>query len=537
MPNTDKIQWPQGQPQFELHWRAITEALGGNGVVSTGDFEVTATANDLEIQVAPGTAFYAGTSHTLGSASSFTLTSGDSSDDRWDTIYFDTSTDTAGVREGTPGTNPEPPDIQGDEILLATVYVAATATNVSDSEILNWRTHSNDADNTYLKDSGSEFSSDTVENAFQEVIREQGDPLTGDIDLSSFTGSAPFNLGTNPGAFGTIIDAVVDSNSTQGTTHSYDFDIDGTTFLRVTAESDGAGGLQNAVVSLPQGTSLPAGDIDTGDLASGSVTSAKISDGTIQEVDIDSTIDLETWRSRDGTISGPIDAGTNPGVFGAILDATVDSNPTAGTEESYSFSIDGTDVLTVYGEADGSGGVQNIRVQFDSPAWLQTVSSEPSDAAQGNTVYDTSIDSPIYGNGSTYQRPLSRPNVEEFSADESGSVASGNSGIIWATSVPDGGTIEILQGYLLLSDGQPAPSGLDLSLISLDNTGGAARQSIILSGDGSAIYDDETGSPLASYNNTSGSAQTVAIVIDNGNFNSGTGASQDVIGGGRGEII
>ena len=45
-----------------------------------------------------------------------------------------------------------------------------------------------------------------------------------------------------------------------------------------------------------------------------------------------------------------------------LVDMPVSSTPSAGTSESYVFKVDGDNIMTVYSEADGSGGVQNKRV-------------------------------------------------------------------------------------------------------------------------------------------------------------------------------
>lgn len=138
MPTADAFEWPQGDPLMEVMWRSVTEALDGNGIQTAGDFDVTSTANANEIQVATGTFFYNGSTHDLSSAETHVLTDG-GADDRWDLVYFDTATNSSGVREGTASGSPEPPDVQGDEVPLAYVYVAASETDVSDAEILNWR--------------------------------------------------------------------------------------------------------------------------------------------------------------------------------------------------------------------------------------------------------------------------------------------------------------------------------------------------------------------------------------------------------------
>lgn len=170
MPTAPKLDWPQGQPLFEVQWRAIAESLAGNGVVAASDLEVTATGNALEIEVASGTAFYQAAEYSLSAAETHTLTSGDADYDRWDTVYFDTSTAASGVREGTPAAEPEPPDIQAAEILLAVVYVPAGASDVPDSDILNWRAQfSNEAEEVHYDDGSGTYSVSNVAAALDEL--------------------------------------------------------------------------------------------------------------------------------------------------------------------------------------------------------------------------------------------------------------------------------------------------------------------------------------------------------------------------------
>lgn len=179
MPAVPKFQWPQGEPQFEVMWRSVTEALSGNGIDADGDFEVTATANSMEISVAAGTMHYLGNSYSLGSAQTFTLSAADGTYDRWDTVFFDTdhanggTNATAGVHTGTADANPEPPDITGDEMLLAVVYVAAGATDVGDGDILNWRPTSESgsltASNVSYDDSTGAYGVSDVDGALDEL--------------------------------------------------------------------------------------------------------------------------------------------------------------------------------------------------------------------------------------------------------------------------------------------------------------------------------------------------------------------------------
>jgi len=190
MPSAPKFQAPQGTPLHSVQFRAISESLAGNGVLNATDLEVTATATDLEIEVAAGTYFYVATEHTLSNAETHTLSAGDGTYDRWDTVYFDTATQSSGVRDGTAEQNPSPPDIQGDEALLAIISVPSEATDVADSDILNWRAQfSNEAEETHYDDSTGEYGVNQVDaalNELQEAAQISAHPLA-NSDLANST--------------------------------------------------------------------------------------------------------------------------------------------------------------------------------------------------------------------------------------------------------------------------------------------------------------------------------------------------------------
>jgi len=58
---------------------------------------------------------------------------------------------------------------------------------------------------------------------------------------------------------------------------------------------------------------------------------------------------------------GPMEFSENSGVV-SWIDMPVTSSASAGTQESYIARIDGTNILTVYSESDGAGGIQNYAV-------------------------------------------------------------------------------------------------------------------------------------------------------------------------------
>jgi hypothetical protein len=531
MTTTDGFEWPIGDPLFEVSLDAIAEGIDGNGVVSSGDLQVTATANTNEIQVAAGTLWHAGSEYSLGAAETHVLTDGDATYDRWDSVVFDTGTGSSTVLKGNAEADPEPPSPGAGQVLLAYIYVASGETDATDSEVKNFRAFSTDAADLRLNDSAGDYSSPHVEGALTEVIREAGDPLNGPLDLSGFGGSAPFKLGTNPGAFGAIVDAAIDGNSAQGTTHSFDFAVDGTTLLKVVAESDGAGGTQNAKVVINQDVDLPSGSVDTAQLVDAAITAAKIAENEVTTTELDDTIDLETMRARDNEITNEINTPPSYNEF-PFLRMPLDGSATQGDRLSIAWYIGDTRLLQFYTESDGAGGIQNEVLNANVPINIKggSLSSFPTGVFQGSLAYDSDRDTPVYlGSGGAYQRPESRPNADRLEQGESGSVAAGNSGIVTRTNLASGDALNVYRAGLTTSDGQAVPSGLDLIVILEDNSGGATKQTTILSGDGSTVFDKEAGDPLASYENTSGSGQTVAVVVDNGDFGSGTSSSQDIM--------
>ena len=110
----------------------------------------------------------------------------------------------------------------------------------------------------------------------------------------------------------------------------------------------------------------------------------------------------------------------------------------------------------------------------------------------------------------------------------SGIVNSGDVGNLVTTNVPDGESISVTLATLIESDGHPVDTGVDLVIATLDNSGNGDRKTVVLEGDGSSVYDRQTGSPIASYSNTSGSSKTVMIGVDNGHFNAGSGSEQEL---------
>lgn len=84
--------------------------------------------------------------------------------------------------------------------------------------------------------------------------------------------------------------------------------------------------------------------------------------------------------SIDDLQTGPMTFDTNAGIL-SWIDLPVTSTATAGTVESYSARIDGNSILTVYGESNGSGSVQNLAVGIGTSSPFAKLS------VMGNTFF------------------------------------------------------------------------------------------------------------------------------------------------------
>jgi len=87
----------------------------------------------------------------------------------------------------------------------------------------------------------------------------------------------------------------------------------------------------------------------------------------------------------DVTFSGTVTMGTfsieeDSGAV-TLVDMAVSDTPSDGTEESISFKIDGNTILKMYSEADGSGAVDNKRLEV--PVLLSVDSAESKTISSG----------------------------------------------------------------------------------------------------------------------------------------------------------
>lgn len=520
MPSAPKLEAPQGQPLFDVQFRAISESLAGNGVLTNSDLEVTDGTNALEIDVASGTLYYVATEYTYAGASpAATLSGGDATYDRWDTIAFDTGTSSVVVHEGTPAQYPEPPDISGGEVLLAIVYVASGATDIGSGDILNWRAKfSNESEEVHYDDSTGVYGVDNVDAALDE-LQEAAQITAYPLDIATDTEASQYPLANFDLANSTI---TVNAGNALSTTNA-GIGLGGSATIDIVTD-----GIQTDELDLsitPTWTGAHTFD------------AAQV----WQEVTTPSTPGAgynRAYFKSDDFLHVLASDGTERRVGTHLVTASVSANYTTAGEDAIFVDPSGTGGVTItLASADVQDGFGTMIMDAGqsagaNPITIATEGTETIDGGSSKVIDNDSSQLRLETDGTNWYSAGGAASVgvdtSHFDKDETGTVNTGNVGLTWFTNVPDGKTIKILQAGLLLDTLEPAPSGLDLIIYTGDNAGGATKRATVLSGDGATVYDDQTGDPLASWTNSTGGALTTAVGVDNGNFNTGSGANQDI---------
>lgn len=104
-----------------------------------------------------------------------------------------------------------------------------------------------------------------------------------------------------------------------------------------------------------------------------------------------------TFTNTGGTITADVNSienlrfEENAGVVTA-MDMSVTSSATIGTEESYSFKVDGQTILKVHSLSDGAGGVNNTRIEVNNAPLLATTSAYSAGTAYALTNSAAALD-------------------------------------------------------------------------------------------------------------------------------------------------
>jgi len=595
MTTADKLEWPQGTPLFELAFRTVSEGMNGVGVLASGDMEVTATGNTNEISVAAGDLWVPDTTYSLGSAETHVLSDNTSGSDRWDTVVLDTGTGSSTVKKGTAEADPEPPGLASGEILLAYIYVPDGATDTPDSRIYNWRALSTDAADVRLNDSAGDYSAANVEAALTEVVRNLLGTDIGsygniiDAEVTSSPGQ-----GTEQ-SYGLSLDATTllllyteaDGNGgiqnpelrlpnsplrigTPGDTGYYPIEslrtdsggIDYKLEYSIFTNGDGVLGLYDQTngnkISQLRLKNYGAVEIqDDLELASGETvvdySNKRVPTSIVQTIALGSDTDRNLSGNDLNDNSGP---GTlYNATAGEFPRGVLDDEATATTVTSSTYTTSDEEVLFVDTAAIGSSSTITVAsadiedghrvvvadISGSASGYPITVETEGAENINGGSSYTISTDyagATFSADGSklvtTSPAPLEP--IKQVEGAESGAVANGEQGTLIFDHLQDGETLEIYKGIFTLDDGTPAPTDLDLIIATLDNSGSYTVRATIHAGDGATVWDGDPtnsiGDPLASYQNTSGGGQTVAVLADNA-----TGSSQSIMAKMTGERV
>jgi len=518
MPTTDP-------PEFQLadvpiRWfpvleHATVEAIAGNGIQSAGDFQVTATATDLELQVAAGTAVYQGATSSLASATTLTVTSGDSSD-RWDTVVWDHGTASASIKTGTAGATPTPPTLSGDEVLLAVVYVESGATDVADSDTYNWRHEVLRAGDLRYDDSPGVYGAGTVDGALDELqeAAQVGSYPVANSDLAN----ASVTVAGNSVSLGGSTDVAYPDLSDTGTSFpipigdlNTPFGLDDLTDTDLGSADLTAGGGATTLYDSTAGE-FRREVLDDERTLTGPVTSNTTTSG--EEVVLADTsggaltVTLASADTGAGNVVTVVDVGGAAGSDAITVDTegseTIDGASSTTIQSDYGAAVvvaDGSNWFSA-GGGSGAGGV----VIEDEGA---TVADPPETINLKEALSATAT-----ADGVDVDADLS----EFFGGEATANLSDTNQLIIERGVLADGEAIRVRVAGLTEGVGGAAPSGVTLDLVTFGSFSASPSftvQSELIAGDGSTDFSRVTGDPIASYTNTTGSDQLVGILVDN----------------------
>jgi hypothetical protein len=222
MTQNDRFEISQGNPFQEQFLTAVTEGLGGGGVVGRTDLKVSAKSDNSGVDVASGDLWQPDSTISFSSAS-LSASGGDSTYDRWDLVAANTSTDTLVYNEGTAESNPTPPFPGSNEFPLAFVFVPANG-GVESSNVFNWRPPASQLQDIRGVDDSSASAGQLLiyhgtDGEFQAASLGAGN------GLSTTTGDASLSLAVDSDSIDTdelAANAVTSSEITDGTVTNTD---------------------------------------------------------------------------------------------------------------------------------------------------------------------------------------------------------------------------------------------------------------------------------------------------------------------------
>ena len=242
------------------------------------------------------------------------------------------------------------------------------------------------------------------------------------------------------------------------------------------------------------------------------------------------TVTLATADARSGARIAIVDINSNAGTNAITVDT--EGSGTINGASSITISTSGKAVTLV---SDGTDWVRESSYAPGSGSSGVAVEDDGALVVDGATAIDMATNLSVTDDGDgTVTVSASGGSSAALSTlvegTETGTVAAGDQGVLVVDELLDTETLSVKTATLVSGTVQAVPTGVDLKLGTF-SSGSFTQQAVILSGDGATVHDNADGNPLASYQNTSGTAQTVGYVIDNQ-----SGGSESVICDAAGEI-
>ena len=369
------------------------------------------------------------------------------------------------------------------------------------------------------------------------------------------------------------------SNTTTGGEDIVFADVSSSSLTVTLATADARSGARIAVVDINSNAGTNAITVDTE--GSGTINGASSITITTDGEAVTLVSDGTDWVRESAYSPGSGSSGVAVEDDGAIV---VDGATAIDMATNLSVADDGDGTVTVSASGGGGGNKSTTYVISDSYSTSGedvilvhnegfTVNLSDSDANDGNTITIVDVQGEIGPNtpftisGTSSNYVNSQQSVEvttpyaavtvmysssesewviiggydsvltgegEFATvvegSETGTVAAGDQGVLVVDELLDGETLFVKTATLVSGTVGAVPTGVDLKLGTF-SSGSFTQQAVILSGDGSTVHDNADGNPLASYQNTSGAAQTIGYVVDNQ-----SGGSESVICDAAGEV-
>ena len=126
-------------PFHHVDYNAITNGTKGNGVQSGFVVTERGAGQNMSVDVASGVIWVNNIKYTESSTTNVTISAAHATLPRRDTIIYDSATSNPVVITGTAATEPIPPDVTSDDILLVVVNIAAGVSVITNSDIEDGR--------------------------------------------------------------------------------------------------------------------------------------------------------------------------------------------------------------------------------------------------------------------------------------------------------------------------------------------------------------------------------------------------------------